>query len=349
MPEPRNLDLTVLLSPIPGNDPAGNPLADDVRRKLDDLRREPDEFEKMSGAQDKKADWRGVIDLAEETLTGSSKDLLVAARLAEALTKTDGFPGFLQGLNLLTQLVTDCWDRIHPKPEGEDYTSRIGSFRWLNDANRGAKFPSTIANLQLFKKDETVYSFVYVAANAKPSQREEFERVFDGLKVADLQQFRKTAEAVRASYQALQALGKALDGKLAENAPDLVSQENPDNLGRTLQGVVECVDRLMKKSGLEGVAAKPGSGTDGESSDKDGGNSVESKQASREALYQKVGEIAEVLNRLEPHSPIPYLLKRIVRLGALPFPDLMRELVRERSTIDEFDRLLGIPKKGKEE
>src|SRR5690242_12102797 len=104
MAEQHVLDLNVLLSPIPGNDPAGAPLADDVRRKLDDLRREPDEFEKQAGAPDKKADWHGIINLTEEVLTGSSKDLLVAARLTEALTKTNAFTGLQQGLTLLARL-----------------------------------------------------------------------------------------------------------------------------------------------------------------------------------------------------------------------------------------------------
>jgi type VI secretion system protein ImpA len=47
---------------------------------------------------------------------------------------------------------------------------------------------------------------------------------------------------------------------------------------------------------------------------------------------------------LEPHSPIPYLLDRCVRLGELPFPELMREIVRETAALDELDRLLGLEK-----
>ena len=63
--------------------------------------------------------------------------------------------------------------------------------------------------------------------------------------------------------------------------------------------------------------------------------------ASRDELYRRVGEIAAALERLEPHSPVPLLLKRCVRLGGMAFPELMRELVREVNTLDEFDRLLG--------
>jgi hypothetical protein len=31
-----------------------------------------------------------------------------------------------------------------------------------------------------------------------------------------------------------------------------------------------------------------------------------------------------------------------VKLGALPFPDLMRAIIRENGVLDELDRLLGV-------
>jgi type VI secretion system protein ImpA len=345
MAEPQELDLDLLVSPIPGSDPAGAPLPDDVRRKLDELRREPDAFDLSAGAPDKKADWYGVASLAEQVLTSQSKDLLVAIRLTEALAKQSGFAGLTQGFTLLTRLVNEAWDRLHPKPEGEDYGARIGPFLWMNHATKGAKLPVTIANIPLFRRDDVDYGFVYVSENAKDTQRAEFERVFESLKMSELQEFKKVADSVRASYAACMDLGAALDQRFGENAPDLLSQENPDNIGRTLHGVVDCIDRLLKKSGLEGGTemTEEAAGTDASTGAAAGG-SIDAKRASREALYRQVGQIADALAHLEPHSPIPFLLKRIVRLGALPFPDLMRELVRESSTIEEFDRLLGIKK-----
>ena len=49
-----------------------------------------------------------------------------------------------------------------------------------------------------------------------------------------------------------------------------------------------------------------------------------------------------MLRRLEPHSPIPYLLERAVTLGALSFPDLMKELVRDANVLAAMSRELGI-------
>jgi predicted component of type VI protein secretion system len=54
--------------------------------------------------------------------------------------------------------------------------------------------------------------------------------------------------------------------------------------------------------------------------------------------------VADLLERLEPHSPVPYLVRRAVALGSLPFPQLMKALIREDYTqaITEMNRELGI-------
>jgi len=48
------------------------------------------------------------------------------------------------------------------------------------------------------------------------------------------------------------------------------------------------------------------------------------------------------LERLEPHSPVPFLVRRAVELGALPFPLLMQELIRDANVLSEMNRELGI-------
>ncbi len=82
----------------------------------------------------------------EETLTETSKDLLVAARLTEGLTKEHGFGGLRDGLRLMRRLVTECWDRLNPAIESEDDLEvRAAPFYWLDEADRGARFPNHAA------------------------------------------------------------------------------------------------------------------------------------------------------------------------------------------------------------
>src|SRR5262249_4833041 len=106
----------------------------------------------------KKADWKGIARLATKTLTESSKDLLVAARLTEALTKVHGFAGLADGLQLMRGLMDECWDRLHPSIEDGDLDVRAGPFNWLDEDGRGARFPYTLRTVPLFQGDGAWYS-----------------------------------------------------------------------------------------------------------------------------------------------------------------------------------------------
>ena len=62
----------------------------------------------------------------------------------------------------------------------------------------------------------------------------------------------------------------------------------------------------------------------------------------RDEAYRQLAQAAEVLRQLEPHSPIPYLVRRAVELGSLSFPELIQALIREPNAITELKRELGI-------
>ena len=66
-----------------------------------------DEKDPLRPTEAKKADWKGIVKAATKALTESSKDLLVAARLTEALTKLYGYQGFREGLVLLLSALPD--------------------------------------------------------------------------------------------------------------------------------------------------------------------------------------------------------------------------------------------------
>src|SRR5262249_27416322 len=107
----------------------------------------------------KKADWAGIVKLSLETLS-TSKDLLIAARLTEALTREVGFPGLRDGLTLMRQIVEQCWDRMFPVIEDGDLEVRGGPFNWLDDPELGARFPTTVRTAPLLAVEGKTYSFL---------------------------------------------------------------------------------------------------------------------------------------------------------------------------------------------
>ncbi len=55
-----------------------------------------------------------------------------------------------------------------------------------------------------------------------------------------------------------------------------------------------------------------------------------------------MAQSADILAAIEPHSPVPYLVRRAVQLGRLPFPELIQAFVREQNVIEGMFRELGI-------
>src|SRR5262249_24734318 len=93
----------------------------------------------------KKADWASIIRLSKETLAQTSKDLLIVARLVEALTKEHGFAGFRDGVQLFLILVDQAWNRVLPEIQSEDALEvRATPFYWLDEKDRGARFPTSL-------------------------------------------------------------------------------------------------------------------------------------------------------------------------------------------------------------
>jgi len=150
---PGNLD--TLLAPIAGGDPAGDPHA--YRRRLRDrfveLRREEraEDFDDANRPKQlKRADWQATVAEAIEALTGRTKDLRIACHLIEGLTRTDGFSGLRAGLDLLTRLVEQCWDRLNPPLDPEDPEVRSDPLaNMLDDPTRGMMFPETVRSTPL--------------------------------------------------------------------------------------------------------------------------------------------------------------------------------------------------------
>jgi type VI secretion system protein ImpA len=62
----------------------------------------------------------------------------------------------------------------------------------------------------------------------------------------------------------------------------------------------------------------------------------------RAHAYRLLNDIAGYLERHEPHSPTPYLLKRAVSWGQMPLPDLMREIVHQEGDLTRYLALLGL-------
>src|SRR5262249_44886054 len=158
--------------------------------------------------------------------------------------------------------------------------------------------------------------------------RQDFDKAVDG---SPVELCTTESEDLTESATEMAQLTQLLGSKMGSVAPGLTGLR---------QAVDDCrilVQQILK---LKGAAA---GGDDVEADGKQAGATGGARSASSRAeAYRQLKDAARVLQQLEPHSPIPYLVQRAVELGAMPFPELMRALIREPNVLAELNREMGI-------
>jgi type VI secretion system protein ImpA len=345
MASPSLLDFSALLAPVPGDNPAGGPVPFGIRDQLEQARQEVDPAayapdDPLRPERPIKADWPGIIRLGQEVLTTTSKNLTIAARVADALAHQYGFAGARDGLRLLRLLVEQCWERLDPPLDDEDALEvRAGPFNWLSDADHGARFPPALRGLPLVGAEGARYGWQDWRRSHDdhaPVPREEFEKA---IQVTPYEQSEATAAALDEAVEEVNGLEKVLTAKMGPAAPAL------SELRRALEDCRLLARQILqRKAPTPAPAAAAGEAAGPAEPARPDGRAP----ATRDDVYRRLAEAADLLQQLEPHSPIPYLVRRAVALGAMPFPQLIRELIREPNVLQELVREFGIqePPKG---
>lgn len=356
------IEIDSLLEPIPGDEPAGNAVPFNVRRQLDDHRKEvlPDAFsadDPMRPEQPKYADWPSIISIAQDTLKETSKDMLVAARLTEALAKEHGFGGLRDGLSLLRRLVEDCWERIHPSIEDGDLEVRAAAFNWLDDADRGARFPHSVRAIGFIPGDDRKFSWKdwrdvmdgkgdlskeTIESATGTMSREEIQDVVDDISeaMAEIDKIvETTTEKMSDLAPGLSEVRSALRD-CQQLASQILQKKGPAPADESFDGGDGDLDAMM--AGDDGASAD---GDFGDSSDTngDGGGGGRVRRANtRVEVYAQLEQVSNRLLEIDPHSPISYLVQRAVRLSKLSLPQLLKALIRNNDALDDLNRDLDL-------
>src|SRR5687767_4475006 len=117
-----------LLTPIPGDNPAGVDLRDDnIWDVIKEARREEVDAPQGEYKRDRKvADWAAVVRETSNALATRSKDLQLAVWLIEAAFYRESFTGMAQAVRAAAQILVKFWDGLHPALEDGDAGFRVG-------------------------------------------------------------------------------------------------------------------------------------------------------------------------------------------------------------------------------
>jgi len=161
---PPPLDVEAILTPIPGDSPAGKDLRystlhDDIRRRRRAIQDKAQiqvavgtgdfEFEDMfdPGGPSREETLQAICRDTVAALTHESKDLQLAAWLLEAQTRLNGFSGAASVLELIREMIDRCWATLYPLPDPDDdepIADRVAVLEWI-----GARLPEWLRAIPL--------------------------------------------------------------------------------------------------------------------------------------------------------------------------------------------------------
>lgn len=345
-----------LLAPIAGEQPAGKSLRGSPAYQAIRTARRSDDASLPMGAWEhelKRADWPAVSRLTCEALRHHSKDIECVAWLLEARLHLDGFAAIAPCLTLLDTLLNRYWDTIHPLPDGGDLEWRANQISWINEkllpVLRLTPITARASEVQYGWSDlEQARRHAQAGARAGGGERQA-----EGMTLAQFQQ--GVAESGTGYYQqlrrtladallALAALNLTLHRHFAGSPPSMAA------MAALLEQLLAFTEGELRQRGMEPAqapltAAGPAPAapaTAALTAPPAGGYPIRD----REDAYARLAELSEYLQRIEPHSPTPYLLRRALEWSKLDTAQLYHEIfVRSNGTLNIFE-LLGLQVSG---
>jgi type VI secretion system ImpA family protein len=250
-------------------------------------------------------------------------------------------------------LCESFWDALHPRVEAGDTEFRIAPVVWLN-----RKLPTDVRLLPITEPEADGIPSCTLADWEAARQMENLQHrpgqqaAPGGSQLAKFQQsamltptrvLAERLEDVRDFLQACAALQVILDEKLGAEAPGLLSIRSAGEEAATL------LESLLRERGALQVRQSDDSPTfqyqysEPEEQDPEPSRvPVPGRIRTRSEAYQMLAEAAEFLNRTEPHSPAPYLIRRAISWGSMSLEELLPELIRNQSELTEINRLLNV-------
>ncbi len=360
MGSPCVLDFDRLLSPIPGDSPAGLSLRDDFSPgspyyAIKDARSVARAVERSmlwgtDEASGDRADWRPVVDLGVAILAEQSKDLEVASWLTEALVRRHGYAGLRDGFHLLHGLVENFWENLYPRPDEDGIQTRLAPLTGLNGEEGEGVLIGPIACVPI-----TTPSSYRAMTIADYRQALELQQVDDAQKRqqridhggVSLQMFETAVSETPAEHfrTLREDLHQSIDEyrKLTEILEEKCGSSHSPPSSSIRNALNDCYEHLSNLTKHLFPDETAGEAADGRAGGAVGPAGDSPKRVeTREHAFQSLLQIAEFFKRTEPHSPVSYALEQAVRWGKLPLPELLGELIPDSSSREQLFKLVGI-------
>lgn len=369
------IDTAELLQPIPGDNACGEDVSfSDTFDRIRDARRADDASLSQGEWQTelKAADWRTAVDLASKVLRGQSKDLQAAVWLGEALIGRHGYAGAADGFDVLTGLVDTYWEGFHPLPDGDDLEERAGKLAWFNTwaglglkkapLSAGSPYVSLVDWQQSRDVDnlarQNAQAYQEALAEGKPTG-ESFDKAVTDSGAGFVGE---TLTAIGTAQAAFGRLQTVVDQRFGRQAPSLndiaealkraqqVVAKAAQSLGLAVAGGVPAEDageasNAARAPMAAGASAGQAVAAPRAASGVSGGVSLprlDVDTQGRADLLRAIGDIAAHFRKVEPHSPVSFLLERAVQWADMPLDQWLAEVVGDDNVLGMIRDRIGV-------
>jgi len=365
VPTTEVIDIEALLTPIPGDNAAGESLQylgthDEIR----EARRAEEDLEQGDWKRDLKvADWRQVMSLATEALVTKTKDLQICAWLVEALVKLHGLAGLRDGLKLMRGLHENFWEQVYPEIDEEDLDARANALSLMDRQAATAIKEIQITNTTtapnfsyLQYEDSKQYDIPEDLSSLEPEQRERIEalkvRVVEENKLTTDDWAKAKKSTRRAFFEEIKGLiddcwaeYEQLDGVMDEK----FGRQTPGlgELKKALDAIRSLVGNVVKEKRI--AEPYPHELEQSESADEDGevdegapGTGTSNSIKARQDALRRLGEVADYFRRNEPHSPVSYLVQRAIKWGQMPLEMWLEDVIKDGLVLGSLRETLGL-------
>lgn len=360
------VNVETLIAPLAGEAPVGENLQysglyDEVR----EARRNEESLEQGEWKRETKvADWDKVETLTSEALATKTKDVQIAAWLAEALTRNHGFAGARDGLKIARGLLENFWDTLYPEIDEGDFEGRANNFAFMDkqvalalretpivgtpeafnflDFEDAQKFdiPENIDSL-----DSTEQERISALREQATTEGRTTTEAWRKAKAATRRAFYETTLAtLNETWEEFTQLDRVMDEKFANQTPGLGA------LKKSLEDVRNLVERITKEKrvsepdAIDPSAASADAGANGNAEVLQAGAAFSAGGAirSRQEALRRLGEIADFFRQTEPHSPVSYLVQRAVRWGQMPLENWLQDVIKDEVVMNLLRDTLGL-------
>jgi type VI secretion system protein ImpA len=323
-----------------------------IYREAKDARADARQIERqfyLNEGEDTSANyWKIVANHSLDIILHYSRDVEVMAWLLESLCRLDAYEGCSFGFDVIAQAIASFGSKLYPQLDDEDPEDwQWISLTGLNGEDGNGSLISPLNNMCICT-DPAIHLWEYqrlihnenTTVSSEKVQELTLGELHESIKNAGQNHMLDLLSAIHRCIESFSHMNDVFWDKLSDLAPPTSS------IKKYFEVAQMDITRLAKNVFGESIVNQ-NTDKDTQAVDSEVVNSGNSdscfKASNRDQAIQKLHEVARFFQNVEPHSPIPYMLYRVIDWSKMSWPELMATMINNEDEINHIIQQTGMP------